>query len=502
MQAGASHGRAGWGHGGGGTRRGGGRNDRGGSSGVLRTSTGHGAARAQPYGRPAASTSTGGANAGKWQHDLFKDDSDLYNPVLNVDAVRERMPGWNEPPSASLRPYGSHTPVAQPLIVTATGQVTTYDPYAAQTATAAPPAAASVSTGPAIGIKGTNAVAAKRQADIVRKQTQRERAEMLRKRKELEKQRQEKVKIAKEEELGFVVEVAGLVAGTSAEDVQTAFGAYGEIRFCFIVDPNASDLVARLTFTRHDDAAAACSKLDGAIADGRPLRVKQASRTPMPPALPAMPEAGPSASTPMLDLTGNSPTSAARRPAAPVVPASAPPPSKMYADRIEAAQAQVSATVPAHAPTSFSSMDIDMTDAASGTNARSHGGGARPGAPVSYVPNRVNSLAARLGPALISGSSQSGNRQGGGAGGGFGVPAHAPRQPAAATRAANGPNSSLMARLGVTTAPGRVQGQNGAATTTGRGAAAGPPGGGHQQQRGPRTAAGQAGAAALLARIG
>lgn len=99
-----------------------------------------------------------------------------------------------------------------------TGQVTTYDPHAS-TAKAAP-AAAAVPKGPAIGIKGTNAVAAQRQADLLRKQSQRERAEMLRQRKELEKQRQEKVKIAKEEELGFVVEVAGLVAGTSAEDVQ------------------------------------------------------------------------------------------------------------------------------------------------------------------------------------------------------------------------------------------------------------------------------------------
>lgn len=159
--------------------------------------------------------------------------------------------------------------------MTPTGQVTSSNPNAALTT-------AQVPTGPEIGIKGTNAAA----AHTVRKQQQRDRAELLRQRKELEKQRQETVKIAKEEELGFVVEVAGLVAGTSAEDVQaslgfclsarsnasslhsvpsllqTAFGAYGEIRFCFIVDPKASDLVARLTFTRHDDAAAACSKLE------------------------------------------------------------------------------------------------------------------------------------------------------------------------------------------------------------------------------------------------
>lgn len=120
------------------------------------------------------------------------------------------MPGWDEV-SPSLRPFGPNTPAAQALIVTPTGQVTSYNPNA-QLATAQVP------TGPAIGIKGTNAAA----ANSVRKQQQRDRAELVRQRKELEKQRQETVKIAKEEELGFVVEVAGLVAGTSAEDVQAS----------------------------------------------------------------------------------------------------------------------------------------------------------------------------------------------------------------------------------------------------------------------------------------
>lgn len=220
-----------------------------------------------------------------------------------------------------------------------------------------------------------------------------------------------------------------------------------------------------------------------------------------------MSKASPSTSTPMLDLSGSSPTTSARRPAAAVAPVAAPPPSKMYADRIEAAQAQVFAVAAPVQAASSSSMDIDMAEAAS-TNARSSAraanGGARPGAPIAHVPNRVNPLAARLGPALISGSGQLGTRHGGGgAGGGYGVPAHAPRQPGAATRGATGPNSSLMARLGVTAAPGRGQSQNSLAATTGRGAAAGP-GGGQQYPHPPRGArtAGPSGAAALLARIG
>lgn len=161
--------------------------------------------------RPSASTSTSTSNAsdGKWQHDLFGQDSDLYNPSINLATFSSRVPGWNET-SPSLRPFGPNTPAAQALIVTPTGQVTSYNPNVQQ--------APSIPTGPAIGIKGTNAAA----GHSVRKQQQRDRAELLRQRKELEKQRQETVKIAKEEELGFVVEVAGLVAGTSAEDVQAS----------------------------------------------------------------------------------------------------------------------------------------------------------------------------------------------------------------------------------------------------------------------------------------
>lgn len=169
--------------------------------------------------RPAATTS----DAGKWSHDLFGQNSDLYSPSINLSNLRKRVPGWDQPTtSASLRPYGDATPAAQPLIVSATGQVIGYASAGAQSG-------ASSASG-AIGIKGTNAVAqARREAELLRKQQERERAEVLRKRKELEAEWQRKVKIAEEEDLGFVVEVAGLVTGTSAEDVQVrspfAFGS-------------------------------------------------------------------------------------------------------------------------------------------------------------------------------------------------------------------------------------------------------------------------------------
>lgn len=221
----------------------------------------------------------------------------------------------------------------------------------------------------------------------------------------------------------------------------------------------------------------------------------------MPAPLPPMPKSTPSTSTPMLDLTG-SPTPVAV--AQPAVVAPAAPRSKMYADKIEAAQAQAFVAVAAAAPiVASASMDIDMIDksTAAARSPRVNVNRGRPGAPVAYLPGTqpVNPLAARLGPSLVPGSTQSANsrfdRRGGN-----GVPAHAPRGPAAAAAAAAasqaGAKASLMARLGVTTAPGR--GQNGAAAVAGgRTAGMGPAG-----RQGPRAAGQNGGAAALLSRIG
>ncbi|GAA6027028.1 hypothetical protein JCM8202_005614 [Rhodotorula sphaerocarpa] len=423
--------------GGQGARRGGAarqvRGGRGGS-GALRTSASHGAARAQPYERPAATTS----DAGKWSHDLFGQNSDLYSPSINLSNLRKRVPGWDQPTtSASLRPYGDATPAAQPLVVSAMGQVIGYASAGAQSGTSA--------ANGAIGIKGTNAAAqARREAELLRKRHEKERAEALRKRKELEAERERKVKIAKEEDLGFVVEVGGLVTGTSAEDVQTAFGQYGEIRFCFVVDESASDLVARLTFTRHDDAAAACAKLDGAIADGRPLRVQLAKRTPMPAPLPPMPEPA--------DSPAPAPTRVAAAPA---------PPSKMYADQIEAARMQALVAPRTNA------MDVDMAQIPTGPRAsRGAAGAVPPSAP------RANILAQRLGIPSGPPAAQADRKP----------PVGTPTQPAAMRAgrgghvAANGAGrakvgaSPLLARLSRT---GGRQGESGESDGTGAGRGAG-----------------------------
>lgn len=56
---------------------------------------------------------------------------------------------------------------------------------------------------------------------------ERERREQVRVRKEQEKEYAEKLGVAEQEETGFVVQVEGLVFGTSGEDVQVS------LHFCF-----------------------------------------------------------------------------------------------------------------------------------------------------------------------------------------------------------------------------------------------------------------------------
>ncbi|GAA5847798.1 hypothetical protein JCM3766R1_003205 [Sporobolomyces carnicolor] len=324
--------------------------------------------QASPYQRPGSSNAAGN-NDDRWQHDLFGASSSLYQPAINVSHLSKIVPGAS--PSPSLRPFGDATPAPQRLIST--------------TSTTNPAATATTSSNndliARIGIKGSSnqRVEDERAAKAERVRMERERREQLRVRKDLEREHEAKLQIAKAEETGFVVQVEGLVYGTSAEDVQTAFGSYGEIKHCFIEnEKNSRDgdmLVARITFSRHEDAQTACHKLDGAIADGRPLKVRNVPRSPFPPALPPLSaslDALASSSSSSISVSVN--TRGAASPAArgrgrnrmgpSTVPAQAAPPppvapipSKMYADTIVE-------PVSSRAPTSTrrtDAMDVEMT---------------------------------------------------------------------------------------------------------------------------------------------
>ncbi|GAA5888568.1 hypothetical protein JCM16303_000874 [Sporobolomyces ruberrimus] len=250
--------------------------------------------KSTPYQRPSnlssstssssTSTSNDPAGDGKWQHDLFGSSSNLYRPSLNLSALTKRIPGSSLPSSsASLRPFGDATPAPQRLINTTTNNVPHSNPVAPDLMTR-------------LGIKGSSIQEQERQkVDKAEKMRfERLKREALRERKELEREREEKVIVYEKEEMGFVVQVLGLVFGTSGEDVQTAFASYGEIKHCFIVDEKKAregdQLTARITFSRHEEAKTACHKLDGAIADGRPLKVQHVPRSPFPGPLPPLPE--------------------------------------------------------------------------------------------------------------------------------------------------------------------------------------------------------------------
>lgn len=157
---------------------------------------------------------------GKWQHDLFGKKSDLYNPSLNVSA-----PALSTviPVSSSSRPFGALTPALpiyhKPLTPAALAQ-------------APPPAAAPAPNLLArLNINGASnqAEQKRRGAEQIRlAQVERSRlaeAKQLEQEREKERarmavQNEKQRAIANEEERGFVVQVEGLVYGTSAEDVQ------------------------------------------------------------------------------------------------------------------------------------------------------------------------------------------------------------------------------------------------------------------------------------------
>ncbi|GAA6059875.1 hypothetical protein JCM10212_007080 [Sporobolomyces blumeae] len=459
---------------------------------------GNSASRPTPYQRP--STGQAPAADGKWQHDLFGAGSNLYRPAINVDHLRKVIPGAQPVESASLRPFGAATPAPQRLITTsndslasasasASAPATTTSPFAAAATQSAGGDKTSATLATRMGIKGVSNEAQERARaqKAERLKLERERRELLRARKALEKERLELVKIAEQEETGFVVQVEGLIYGTSGEDVQTAFGSYGEIKFCYVVNEKTAkesdELTARLTFSRHEDAATACHKLDGAIADGRPLRVRQVPRSPFPPALPPLPASISSSSAPsspaLSPVAGRGtrpstrPRGAAPRNAAPQAAAPPPPPpipSKMYADEIESSYAPVASAsgYPALGSTaaaqgSSDAMDVEMDDAPAiptgprhGTaagRARGRGRGGPGGAATRAVGPGVVAPPALLRP-LPSQPAPSLLARVGGAGGNGGVPSAAGRgkgkpgaAPSLAQRLSGGGAPSLLSRL-------------------------------------------------------
>ncbi|GAA5923337.1 RNA recognition motif domain-containing protein [Sporobolomyces koalae] len=434
------------------------------SGGRRGFSQSNGPSRPSPYQRTNADAPT---VEGQWQHDLFGRSSDLYRPSVNVNHLSRIIPGAHVIESASLRPFGDATPAPTRLISTAS------DPAPAPVAPQAP-AAESNDIVNRFGIRGSSnqvereRIEQQRNAKAERIRIEREKREQVRARKLLEKTHAAQMQVATQEETGFVVQVEGLVYGTSREDVQTAFGSYGEIRYCFIVDEDLARegdvLVARITFSRHEDAKTACHKLDGAIADGRPLTVRSVPRSPFPPQLPA-----------------HQPSSAARtvtrefRIDDEVVivtePEQVAPPSKMYADTIVEAYAAHPPPRPKSAP---DAMEVDRpTTAANTLNSPIPTGPRKRNAAKSSATGSTNngpppSLGARLG---VLPQQQTQNSLLQRVGGGAGQPA--PARGAAGKKGNSQPQALSLAERMAQPAGGRAGSGGGAAQGSKKGTANG-----------------------------
>ncbi|KZV75909.1 hypothetical protein PENSPDRAFT_646726 [Peniophora sp. CONT] len=70
-----------------------------------------------------------------------------------------------------------------------------------------------------------------------------------------------------------VVEISGLVPGTSPEDVQAIFKQCGTITNATTMPGRRDDVTVRLTFKIEKDALEAVKKFNGQVADGRELKV-------------------------------------------------------------------------------------------------------------------------------------------------------------------------------------------------------------------------------------
>ncbi|KAM0746877.1 hypothetical protein T439DRAFT_383896 [Meredithblackwellia eburnea MCA 4105] len=415
-----------------------------------------GAHRSSPYTRTPPTP----APDGKWTHDLFSAGSDVNNPRVNLDLISQKIgkPLVTSIPStrSSLRPFGEATP---PAVSAFTVQPTPV------TATVSAPPARDSSTDPnifnRIGIRGLKSETERQQNEERKRRAaeeeRRKRFENERERKAREAENRRLREIATREAEGFVVQVEGLVFGTSAEDVQTAFGSYGETSFCIIVNQETAspseDLIARLVFERKKDASEACLKLNGGIADGRPLKVFITTPTPLPDEL----APGPSASNGRSSFHASAPTP---------VPAPPPPTRMMYADQIEA-QDPRSRTQPSSSSSSQAHDNVvvnsDMEDV-----------DMAPAPAVGATPT---------GPAAMM-------RRGAGAGAGAGAGGRG--------RSAEAPKKNLLQRMAPPSGP-RGKGNQGPAVMTGTGTGRG--NGASNAKRGGGGGGGGAGGS-LLSRLG
>ncbi|KAG0141228.1 hypothetical protein CROQUDRAFT_83481 [Cronartium quercuum f. sp. fusiforme G11] len=255
---------------------------------------------------------------GKWSHDLFEEDSDIYEPKIRFKADLTFPPRPSEPrPSPSLRPFGKSqvmgsntSPSVGSRLFASTGLVNASD-SASQTVSDSPAPVPAVvpSQVPRTNISLLSRIqSASRPAPFCQPiellsnssitstfaSVPAVRAEPapseLREARELQEQKARLAKAQKAYELAInkymsgpvILEVSNLADGTSAEDVKTAFADFGEIQDCSTEEGPKQGfqptLKARMVFVQQADAEKAVEALNGVLADGLVLGVRIVSK--------------------------------------------------------------------------------------------------------------------------------------------------------------------------------------------------------------------------------
>ncbi|PLW30126.1 hypothetical protein PCANC_21092 [Puccinia coronata f. sp. avenae] len=283
--------------------------------------------RPKPYSKPLSPPAGRKvSDSGRWSHDLFEDDSNLYGPKVRFQAkASPDLISFGSPrPSPSLRPFGS---TAIPSS-TASPLSTSLSAPSAKTNPLPPPAAQPVVSRerpvmknhpqpPVVSSNSGISLLSRIQSSDTTKPLMGNDSTLLRPSsssahpqpwKPLDpshttrptppaahpEKKAHPVQNAKNQQALFdeamakylngpvILEVANLADGTSAEDVKTAFADFGEIQECSTEEGlrqgNQPTLKARMIFTHKAQAEKAVDALNGALADGLTLAVKIVGR--------------------------------------------------------------------------------------------------------------------------------------------------------------------------------------------------------------------------------
>lgn len=253
---------------------------------------------------------------GKWEHDLFGAQSDLYSPQLNTSfgkAKRSANGGvfgkaLDGISSSSLHARAStKSPPPKNPSGDLFGRFGLESPASAASPASSRPFSPSNVDGTAKEREERLRKKAEWEAQVREQDNQKRLARQQDRERELKEQAEQRRReeLLRQEELELqlprrqleeqeqllrqkssqatIVVIENLVDGTTPEDVKAALGDFGEILTCTVLESNGDTVTMRLEFTNKGEAQNAVSQLNGALADGKTLRLTIQERPAAPP---------------------------------------------------------------------------------------------------------------------------------------------------------------------------------------------------------------------------